>query len=181
MLRTETARTLGDWIYEDILCRWGSLCEIVTDHGPAFLKAMEYLSKQYHLNHICISGYNSHTNGTVECSHFDVRQSLFKVVDGDQKRWSLGVYSVFWAERVTPHKRMGCSPYFTVTGAHPILPFDIAEATYLQLPPNSIMSTTNLISRRAITLLPTSTTSTPKSTKLNSKQRDGLNKNISTP
>jgi hypothetical protein len=150
MLRAETARTLGDWIYEDILCRWGSLHEIVTDNGPAFLKAMEYLSKCYHLNHIWISGYNSHTNGTVEHSHFDVRQSPFKVINGDQKRWSLGVYSVFWAERVTPRKRMGCSPYFAVTGAHPILPFDIAEATYLQPPPNSVMSMTNLISRRAI-------------------------------
>jgi hypothetical protein len=47
---------------------------------------------------------------------------------------------------------MGCSPYFAVTGAHPILPFDIAEATYLQLPPTSVMLTTNLISRRAIAL-----------------------------
>jgi hypothetical protein len=85
MLRAETARTLGDWIYEDILCQWGSLCEIVTGNGPAFLKAMEYLSKCYHLNYICISGYNSHANGTVERSHFDVRQSLFKVINGDQK------------------------------------------------------------------------------------------------
>jgi hypothetical protein len=41
MLRAETARTLGDWIYEDILCRWGSLHEIVTDNGPAFLKVMD--------------------------------------------------------------------------------------------------------------------------------------------
>jgi hypothetical protein len=52
---------------------------------------------------------------------------------------------------------MGCSPYFTITGAHPILPFDIAKATYLQLPPNSIMSTTNLISRHAIALQKCST------------------------
>jgi hypothetical protein len=148
---------LGDWIYKDILCRWGSLREIVTDNSPAFLKAMEYLSKRYHLNHIRISGYNSHTNGTVERSHFDVRQSLFKVVDGDQKRWSLGVYSVFWAERVTSRKRMGCSPYFAITGAHPILPFDIAEATYLQPPPTSIMLMTNLISRRTIALQKCST------------------------
>jgi hypothetical protein len=47
---------------------------------------------------------------------------------------------------------MRCSPYFAITGAHPILPFDIAEATYLQPPPTSVMSMTNLISRRAITL-----------------------------
>jgi hypothetical protein len=149
MLRAETARTLGDWIYEDILCRWGSLREIVTDNGPAFLKAMEYLSKHYHLNYIQISGYNSRSNGTVEHSHFDVCQSLFKVVDGDQKQWSLEVYLVFWAERVTPRKCMACSPYFAVTGAHPILPFDIAKATYLQPPPTSVMLLTDLISRHA--------------------------------
>jgi hypothetical protein len=47
---------------------------------------------------------------------------------------------------------MGCSLYFTITGAHPILPFEIAKATYLQPPPNSIMLTTNLISRCAIAL-----------------------------
>jgi hypothetical protein len=128
---------------------------------------MEYLSKRYHLNHIRISSYNSHANGTVERSHFDVCQSLFKVVDGDQKRWSLGVYLVFWAERVTPRKRMGCSLYFAITGAHPILPFDIAKATYLQPPPTSIMSTTYLLSRRAIALQKRSAdinTPTPKST-----------------
>jgi hypothetical protein len=65
---------------------------------------------------------------------------------------SLGVYSVFWAKRVTPRKHMECSPYFAITGAHPILPFDIAEATYLQPLPTSVMSSTDLISRRAIAL-----------------------------
>ncbi|KZT20071.1 hypothetical protein NEOLEDRAFT_1076409 [Neolentinus lepideus HHB14362 ss-1] len=47
---------------------------------------------------------------------------------------------------------MGCSPYFTVTGAHPLIPLDIVEATYLQPPPDSILSTTDLIARRAIAL-----------------------------
>jgi hypothetical protein len=61
MLRVETAETLGDWIYEEILCWWGFLREIVTDNNLAFLKVMEYLSRQYHLNHICIIGYNRDT------------------------------------------------------------------------------------------------------------------------
>jgi hypothetical protein len=47
---------------------------------------------------------------------------------------------------------MGCSPYFTVTGTHPLLPFDITEASYLLPPPDSILSTTELITRRAIAL-----------------------------
>ncbi len=62
-LRKETARTLGEWIFEDILCRWGSLVEIVTDNGSAFVAAINYLSKKYHINHIRISGYNSRANG----------------------------------------------------------------------------------------------------------------------
>jgi hypothetical protein len=47
---------------------------------------------------------------------------------------------------------MGCSPYFATTGTHPLLPFDIAEANYLLPPPDSVLSTTDLIARRAIAL-----------------------------
>ena len=47
---------------------------------------------------------------------------------------------------------MGCSPYFATTGTHPLLPFDISEANYLLPPPNSVLSTTELITRRAIAL-----------------------------
>src|SRR5271154_1471298 len=150
MLQSETAKTLGDWIFEDILCRWGSLREIVTDNGAPFLKVLAYLSKRYHINHIRISRYNSCANGMVERSHFDIQQSLFKSADRDEKRWSQVTYSVFWAERVTIRKHMGCSSYFAVTGAHPVLPFNISEVTYLQPVPTSILLTTDLIARRAI-------------------------------
>ena len=151
-LRTETAKTIGDWIFEDILCRWGTLCEIVTDNGPAFVKALGYLGKRYHIRHIRISGYNSRANGIVERAHFDVRQALFKACDGDQSKWHSVVTSVMWADRVTVRRRMGCSPFFAVTGAQPLLPLDITEATYLLPPPDAPLSTTDLISNRAIAL-----------------------------
>ena len=98
MLRNETAISLGDWIFEDIICRWGTLSEIMSDNGGPFVKALTHLSKKYHINHICISGYNSRANGLVERAHFDVWQSLFKAVDGDQAKWSRACYSVFWAD-----------------------------------------------------------------------------------
>ena len=47
---------------------------------------------------------------------------------------------------------MGCSPYFAVTGTHPLLPLDIVEATYLLPLPDAPMSTTTLIANRAIVL-----------------------------
>ena len=152
MLRTENAKSLARFILNNIIYRWGTLLEIVTDNGAPFVKAMEYLAKKYHIKHIRISGYNSRANGLVERSHFDVRQALFKACDGDQAKWSSSAYSVFWAERVTVRRRMGCSPYFATTGTHPLLPFDIAEANYLLPPPDSVLSTTDLIVRRALAL-----------------------------
>lgn len=152
MLRNENARAIGEWLLKCFIYRWGTLVEIVSDNGAPFVKAISYLSKRYHINHIRISGYNSRANGLVERSHFDVRQALFKAANGDQSKWSSVAYSVFWADRVTVRRRMGCSPYFAVTGTHPLLPFDIAEASYLLPPPDSVLSTTDLISSRAIAL-----------------------------
>ncbi len=52
---------------------------------------------------------------------------------------------------------MGVSPYFAVTGTHPILPFDIAEATYLMLRPTHPISTTELITNQVVVLQQCST------------------------
>ena len=116
MLQKETGKTLGNWILRDFIYRWGLILEIVTDNGPAFLKALAYLEKHYHIKHIHISGYNSRANGLIERSHFDVREAIFKACDGNKSKWSGIAYSVFWAERVTIKRRMGCSPYFAKTG-----------------------------------------------------------------
>ncbi|CDO77997.1 hypothetical protein BN946_scf184723.g4 [Trametes cinnabarina] len=152
MLRSENDHTLGDFIFQDLICRWGCLVKLVTDNGSAFLSAVRDLEKRFNLHHIKISPYNSKANGIVERSHFDTRQVLFKAADGDQKRWSQVAHYAFWAERVMVRKRMGCSPYFAVTGCHPVLPMDIAEATYLSPPPTSLLSSGELIARRAIEL-----------------------------
>ena len=149
MLRNEKASSIAKWLFESVLCRWGAIIEIVTDNGTPYVAAVEHLAKKYHINHIRISGYNSRANGIVERPHFDVRQALFKAVDGDQSRWSEAAYSVFWADRITAQRRMGCSPYFAATGTHPIMPMDIIEATYLVPPPELPISTMTLIATRA--------------------------------
>ncbi|KNZ80244.1 hypothetical protein J132_06670, partial [Termitomyces sp. J132] len=66
--------------------------------------------------------------------------------------WSTATYSVFWSEWVTIRKQMGCSPYFTTTSTHPLLPANIVEATYLQPPPNWLLSSTDLIAHQVIDL-----------------------------
>ena len=57
-----------------------------------------------------------------------------------------------WADCITIYWRMGCSPYFAVTRTHPLLPLDIAEATYLLPLPDAPLSTTDLITTCAVVL-----------------------------
>ena len=148
-LRKESAATIGAWIFSDIICRWGCLRRIVTDNGKPFIAAVEWLKQKYGITGITISGYNSKANGRIERPHWDVRQSLFKATGGDASKWYWFFDHVMWADRITVRKRLGCSPFFAVTGAEPVTPLDVQEATWLVEPPIGIMSTEDLIAARA--------------------------------
>lgn len=148
-LRRQTGNAIANWIFEDILCRWGSLRKIVTDNGTPFLRALNILAKWYGIHHITISPYNSQAAGVIERKHYNVRESLIKAADRDLSKWSPVAHSVFWAERVTVRCSVGSSPYFLAHGVLPTLPIDLEEATYLLPPPNSVLTTTDLLARRA--------------------------------
>ncbi|KNZ72450.1 hypothetical protein J132_02961 [Termitomyces sp. J132] len=49
-----------------------------------------------------------------------------------------------WSDHITIWQRFGCSPYFMVTGAHPTLPLDLVEATWLIELPEWPLSTEEL-------------------------------------
>src|SRR6202000_3278890 len=147
-----TAEAVGKFLLEEIICRWGCPKWIVTDNGSIFIAALKLLNAKYGIIGIRISPYNSQANGTVETGHWDLRQSLFKATNGDLKKWFWFLALVLWADRVTTRRGLGCSPYFAICGAHPVLPLDLEEATWLVEWPDAIISTNELIGLRAIAL-----------------------------
>jgi hypothetical protein len=148
-LRSDNARAVGSFIFEEILCRWGAVEEIVTDNGSGLVAALEYLARQYNIRHIRLSAYNHRANGIVERQHFPVRESLMKAANGDESKWVSVAPHVFWAERVTIQRSTGYSPYRIAHGVEPLFPFDLAEATYMLPPIEGSMSTAELIALRA--------------------------------
>ena len=149
-LRDEKARSIAMWIYEDILCRWGTLRTIVTDNGSSFVAAVQWIAQKWGIKHIRISPYNSQANGSIERPHWDVRQMLYKATGAKNvSKWFWFLDAVLWADRITIRRRTGCSPFFMITGAHPILPLDAEEATWLIETPNGIVSENDLIGMRA--------------------------------
>ena len=55
-----------DFIFQDILCCYGAVTELVTDNGVPYVAVLDKLKKKYGITHICISGYNSQANRLVE-------------------------------------------------------------------------------------------------------------------
>ena len=93
VLTAETGAAVGKFLFNDILCRWGAVEELVTDNGAPIVAGLDWLAKTYHILHIRISPYNKQANGIVERSHRSIRESIVKTCAGDMKRWP----------EVTPH------------------------------------------------------------------------------
>ena len=148
-LRTETGRTIGSFIFEEILCRWGAVEEIVTDNGTAYVAALDWLADKFGIRHIRISAYNSQANGIVERQHRTIRDSIFKACDGDDSRWPTVAPFAFWADRATTRQSTGHSPFYMAHGVEPILPFDLVQATFLVPDLIKPLSTTELLATRA--------------------------------
>jgi hypothetical protein len=148
-IRKETGKTIANWIFEDIICRWGCITEIVTDNAAAYKSAIAWLEQKYGIKGIKISPYNSKANGKIEKYHWDIRQMLYKATGGDTTKWYWFLHHVLWADRMTIRKGFGCSPFFMITGAQPILPLDIQEATWLVELPGRTLTTAELIGYRA--------------------------------
>jgi hypothetical protein len=151
-LRAENAEAIGKFLLEEIICRWGCPRVIVSDNAKQFIAALKWLESKYGITGIQIAPYNSKANGVVERGHYDIRQSLVKATGGDGRKWFFFLPQVVWSDRITTRRGLGCSPYFAVCGAHPVIPLDIVEATWLTEYPDRKLTTDELIGLRARSL-----------------------------
>jgi hypothetical protein len=152
-VRNQKTKQIARWLYEDIITRWCCLHTIVTDNAPQFKSVVAWLRRLYGIEGITISPYNSKANASIERPHFPLRESLAKAAAGELHKWFWYLPQVLWADRISIRKRKGVSPFFLVTGAHPTIPLDILEATWLVEPPNGLMSDEELVGWRARALM----------------------------
>jgi transposase InsO family protein len=103
----------------------------------------------YGITGITILPYNSKANAQIERPHKDLRSSLAKATNGQLSKWFWYLPHVLWADHITARKRFGMSSFFLATGAHPTIPLDILEATWLVNLPNRILTRGELIGFRA--------------------------------
>ena len=149
----DRAKVIARFFLKRIILRYGIVQEVVTDNGPSFGKEFSELMKQYGIHHIKISPYNSQANGVVERGHFNIREALVKLCDGDLSQWPLMVPAATFADRITVRRSTGFSPYFLLHGVHPLMPGDLADTTFMVTDYKPGMTSAELLEARTRQLL----------------------------
>lgn len=153
-LRANNAKAAATFIWEEIYCRYGAVGHIVTDNGSEFIgEAFTILMDRYSIPRVRISTYNSKANGVVERGHFIIRESIIKACEGNLNRWPDLVQLAFFTDRITTSAATGFSPYYLLYGVHPVLPFDLTEATWMTRSFKSGITRTDLLAARIKQLL----------------------------
>lgn len=130
-LASDKARAIASFCIEQIIFRYGTVIEVITDNGPSLSGEFARLTTKYNIHQIKISPYNSQANGVVERGHFNIREALVKMSGGDISKWPLLLPAALFADRITTRRATGFSPYYLLHGVHPLLPCDLAEATFM--------------------------------------------------
>ena|SRR5260221_4749217 len=57
-------------------------------------------------------------------------EAIWKVLQGETSQWPSRLGYALWADHITMKRNTGFSPYYLLYGQHPILPFDVTDATF---------------------------------------------------
>ena len=147
-LRQASAANLAKFFWEEIICRYGAIAQVVTDNGPEVKGAFEELLRRYGIPQIHISAYNSKANGVVERGHFIIREGIIKSCKGNLNQWPSKVPHAFFADKCIIRRSTGFSPYYLLYAVDPVLPFDLTESTFLVQGFKTGMSSEELLALR---------------------------------
>ena len=121
-----TAEAVADFIYEEIVMRFGCPVEIVTDRGANFTsKLVKHYSERIKTTHKLTSAFHPRTNGKCERLNGILKTMLRKFVHGAIHMWDEYVDAALFASRIRRHRTAGYSPFYLVYGREPRIPGDL--------------------------------------------------------
>ena len=125
-LKEVNTQIIAEFIYDEIICRFGAPQIIQTDRGTHFAnEVIKNLSNKFRIKHTLSTPYHPQTNGLVERFNRSLCQGLAKVAETIYD-WDKYIQPVLFAYRVRRLRITRRSPYEIVYGINPALPMDNA-------------------------------------------------------
>ena len=146
--RKNTSAAWRNFIWEDIICRFGCVPVITCDGGPEFKAAARELLEIHGVAVILSSPYHPQGNGIAERDGKTLQDTILKCCGDSPRRWPLYVHAALFAVRVTTSRATGYTPYFLTYGQHALFPFDISDRTWHVLDWDEVRTTEDLLALR---------------------------------
>jgi len=120
------ADLIADLIFVNIICRYGSPKQLLSDRGSNFMsRIVQELCKIFEIKKLSTSAYHPQTNGQVERMNGTLSSILRKTIDGKQEYWDSYVPAALFAYRTAMHPGIQHSPFELMYGTTPRLPIDV--------------------------------------------------------
>jgi len=125
----QRADTAANFIFSNIICRYGAPSEILSDRGQAFTgEVMTILSQLCGISQKFTAGYHPQTNGLTERFNRTIQEILSKFVNSSQTNWDDLLQPAVFAYNTSIHSSTGFSPFEMVHGYLPNMPIEAESA-----------------------------------------------------
>ena len=129
-LRDTKTRSWCSFIFEDIICRYGNIRELVADRGElASEEAREFFEKR-RVELRLTTAYNPEANSKAERGHSAIVQALIKSTRNDPAKWPNMLHYALWADRTTAGRVRRETPYRLMFGQNVIYPIETSVTTW---------------------------------------------------
>ena len=124
-LKAKTVKNVAIFLYEEVICRWGSPDMIITDQGREFCNTInKELMKRACCKHRITSAYHPQSNGLVERQNRSTTQFLLKNMDC-QDDWVQMIPTMMASHRHTVHSTTNIELSAMLLGRKPTLAVDM--------------------------------------------------------
>jgi len=127
-LTTITTQQVQQFVWKDIICRYGVPHTIITDNGRQFInKELVKFYTGLGIKHITSYVEHPQTNGQAEAANKVILVELRKRLDNAKGRWPEELVEMLWAYRCTLQSSINEFPFSLVYGADAMIPIEIGE------------------------------------------------------
>jgi hypothetical protein len=114
-LTKATSEKVADFMYHEVIARFGCPRKIVVDGGPVNKAFPERHCEQYHIDSKLVSAYHPQDNGLIEQCHQPVVDAVQKIPK-TPREWPKHLHSVLSADRISIHRSTEKAPLDLVFG-----------------------------------------------------------------
>lgn len=120
-----TQKVVAQFLYENIICRFGCPIELISDRGKHFLNdTIEVLTRDYMIVHKKSSPYYPRGNGQAEATNKTICKILTKVCEKHRTDWDKKLNIALWSYRTAYKVTTQHTPFNLVYGLEAVVPLE---------------------------------------------------------